>query len=122
MNINVTLLCQIINFCIAYQIIDKIFLRYAIIVIDKQEAELRYLTELKARHAFEVRTLSQRVRQEWQAYQQILQKQIPDPILISCMPSHLSFYRSEPKILRNKEQLLATTVDVLFNKIRLPHA
>ncbi|MFA6066753.1 MAG: hypothetical protein WC707_06250 [Candidatus Babeliaceae bacterium] len=121
MNINATLILQIINFCIAYQIIDKIFLKYAVALIQRHEALEQDLIKSRESCIYEVRELNQQAHQAWQRYQAILKHNVPPHTNINCVPLEFAQHQPEMYLLSHKEMLVAETITTLFNKIRSPH-
>lgn len=77
MTVNITIVFQVINFLIAYWILERFLFRYTIAVIQERDERARNQSENLAFQNESNETLRVHINEQWQRYQRALHSEIP---------------------------------------------
>lgn len=77
MTVNITIVFQVINFLIAYWILERFLFRYTIAIIQQRDERARSHSESLAFQNESNETLRVHINEQWQRYQRALHSEIP---------------------------------------------
>jgi len=77
MTVNITIVFQVINFFIAYFILERFLFRYTIAIIQKRDERARMQSDSLAYQNQSNETLRVHINEQWQRYQRALHSEIP---------------------------------------------
>lgn len=77
MTVNITIVFQVINFLIAYFILERFLFRYTIAIIQKRDERARMHSESLAFQNQSNETLRVHINEQWQRYQRALHSEVP---------------------------------------------
>jgi len=109
MDINVTVIIQIVHFLIAYYVLERLFFRYAIGLIQTRDEQIIRLKKSVAEEKRNIEILKTHVSDQWHRYQRLLQHEVPslNPPRISLAPqdqyASMSTYSDEEKAALREE-------------------
>jgi hypothetical protein len=120
MNVNLTVIVQIVHFLIAYSILERFFFRYAVRLIQKRDSHILKLTQAITEQKNNAEILKVHVAEQWQRYQRALQHEVPSLAAPRIMLSLESLYKYVRKPLsKNEEALLSHEfAQLLIDKVR----
>lgn len=117
--INVTLIIQTLHFGIAYLILDRIFLRKGVAVVQKEDCERISLQRTIDQIAEELAIRTKQKEQEWSVLHYQLQQQIPviitEPLLHHTMRRTTEEFKPLPeqeitKLAQQMQQLIVRRI------------
>lgn len=116
MNINVTVIIQIVHFLIAYAVLERLFFRYAITLILRRDEDIIRLQKSLAEEKRNIEILKAHVSDQWHRYQRLLQHEVPalNPPRISLAPQDHYAVMSTQK---DKAALQEELTDMLVSKV-----
>jgi hypothetical protein len=90
MDINVTVIIQIVHFLIAYYVLERLFFRYALGLIQIRDEQVIHLKKTVAEEKRNSEILKAHVSDQWHRYQRLLQHEVP-----SLNPPRLSLAQQD---------------------------
>ena len=110
MTINITVVIQIVNFIVAYLILERIFLRFGMHQVRERDTILRRRHDLLALSKSRVEGLRLEVQRRWRSYQESLQSKTPSVTEFLAynaeLPAREKFAEGEQALTDVEEQKL----------------
>jgi hypothetical protein len=117
MTVNITIVFQVINFLIAYWILERFLFRYTIAIIQKRDEHARLQSESLAFQNQSNETLRVHINEQWQRYQRALHSEVPaienqplKPLAVQLQPLEEINQESLKQAAKPLEKILYDTI------------
>ncbi len=118
MNINLTVVVQVINFIITYAILERLFFKPAVATIQKRDASFVKLSQTIAEQKNNNEILKTHVAEQWHRFQRALQHEVPSLVSPRIMLSS-SLYKHEGSLSdKEVETMSSHFAQMLVNKVK----